>query len=56
VAAKDRMSNSVLFGNLSFDILPKMTVGLELSYWETKYKGLEPGESMVVEFTGQYAF
>jgi hypothetical protein len=56
VATRDRMSNSVLFGNLSFDILPKMTVGLELSYWETKYKNLEPGESMVLEFTGQYAF
>jgi hypothetical protein len=56
VAVRDRTSNSVLFGNVSFDILPKMTVGLELSYWETKYKGLESGQAMVFEFTGQYAF
>lgn len=56
IAIGGRTRNSFLFANSSFDILPQMTVGLELSYWETNYRDLAPGEAMVYEFTGAYAF
>jgi hypothetical protein len=56
IATTGRTLNSFFFVNSSFDILPKMTVGLEVSRWETGYRGLAPGEAMVFEFTGSYSF
>jgi len=51
-----RLENRFIFANTSFDILPKMTVGLEVSYWKTTYLARLPGESLIFEFTGAYAF
>lgn len=56
VANAGRTQNSFLFVNGSIDVLPKMTLGVELSYWDTTYRGLAPGEATVLEFTGAYAF
>lgn len=56
VANLGRIENSVFFVNSSFDVLPKMTLGLEFSYWDTQYRGQAPGKASVIEFTGMYAF
>lgn len=56
IANAGRTQNSFYFVNSTIDILPKMTVGLEVSYWQTKYRGLAPGNAAVFEFTGSYAF
>jgi hypothetical protein len=56
IANLGRTQNSVFFVNSSFDVLPKMTLGLEFSYWDTNYRGLDSGEAAVLEFTGAYGF
>lgn len=56
IANSGRTRNSFYFVNSSFDVLPTMNVGLEVSYRETTFRGLAPGEAVVLEFVGAYAF
>ncbi|MCA9229608.1 MAG: hypothetical protein KDA57_03085 [Planctomycetales bacterium] len=64
-----RVSNQVLFVNLTCDVTPQLLTGLETSYWKTHYQetrgGLvpddqlgptAPGEAVVVEFMVKYSF
>jgi len=37
LAAGSRSKNMAYFGNVRYSIVPQVTVGLELSYWETDY-------------------
>lgn len=37
----DRAQNLCLFANIEYSIVPQVTVGLELSHWETKYKNAD---------------
>ncbi len=43
----NRAKNQTIFGNISLDIVPQVTVGLEVSQWETQYIGDEdPSQSL----------
>jgi len=55
-AATGRIYNSFIFGNVSFDLTKKMNVGVEVTKWNTHFVNQTPGESVVIEFVGKYAF
>jgi len=56
VPTSGRIFNSFLFGNVSFDVTKKLILGVEVSHWRTNYQDKAPGDSMIFEFAGQYAF
>lgn len=56
IAPGGRTRNGFVFTNLSYDVTPKLSLGLEVSYWETRYAGLPGGDAMVFEFAGAYGF
>ena len=41
-----RSQNSCIFGNLTYALMSNVTVGVEVSQWETDYKGGESASSM----------
>lgn len=51
-----RTQNHFYFANLIWNVSPELEVGIELSWWETRYKGLAPGEAFRVEGTMRYHF
>ncbi len=55
-AASGRRYNSVIWGNLIYDITKQFTMGVEVGSWRTLYVGKEPGESIRVEFMTKYTF
>lgn len=64
-----RTYNQFIFGNIVFDLTPKLTMGFELSFWKTLYQETrvgqipdalltpsEPGDSLVYQWMVQYSF
>ena len=51
-----RTQNHFYFANLIWNVSPELEVGIELSWWETRYKGLAPGEAFRVEGAMRYHF
>jgi hypothetical protein len=56
VPSKGRTQNVSVWGNVTYDITKAVQVGVELSYWNTKYKDLESGESIRVQTSMIYRF
>lgn len=55
-SAAARRYNSVVWGNLIYDITKQFQAGLELGSWRTLYVGKTPGESIRLEFMAKYTF
>ena len=55
-AAVGRTFNSFGYTNLIVDVTKKLNLGFEVSYWTTRYLGLEEGNSVTFEFSGAYGF
>lgn len=51
-----RSQNHFWFGNAVFDVTKMFTVGLEVSYWKTKFVGLNDGEAVRIETVMKYRF
>lgn len=51
-----RIYNSAYFANLIYDVTKQFQLGVEVSSWKTLYHGLDPGESVRIEFMGKYGF
>lgn len=51
-----RVRNQFIFTNLVCDITDKFNVGLEVSWWETRFIGLAPGETVRIETVMKYNF
>ena len=45
----DRSKNQAIFGNIKYSIVPQVTLGLELSQWETEYKDADAAKAFRVE-------
>jgi hypothetical protein len=58
IAMTGRTYNHFLFGNVTYEITPKMIVGVEVTSWRTHYvdPAWRPGDSVTFEFMGRYAF
>ena len=56
VALKDRSKNQVVFGNVIYTLIPKVTLGLELSEWQTNYKGLPTANDFRIQTTTSLKF
>ncbi len=55
-AASDRTYNRFYFGNLVYDATKKLTFGVEVSSWETRFVNQTPGEDVRFEFMAKYGF
>ena len=51
-----RTQNHFYFANVIWNVSPELEVGVELSWWETRYRGLAPGETFRVEAAMRYHF
>lgn len=51
-----RTANSSVFGNVIYSWNEHAQIGLELSRWETQYKGLPDGDDLRVQTSFMYAF
>jgi len=64
-----RTYNQFIFGNIVFDVTPKLTTGFEVAFWKTLYHDTrleidpdlapmptDPGKSVVLEWMVQYGF
>ncbi|SYZ74392.1 conserved exported hypothetical protein [Candidatus Zixiibacteriota bacterium] len=47
--ASGRSRNSCVYGNVRYQLVPQVTVGLELSNWVTNYKNAEPVKDLRVQ-------
>ena len=56
LSAGRRSQNHFWFGNVVFDVTKQFTVGLEVSYWKTKFVGLSDGEAVRIETVMKYRF
>ena len=56
LSAGRRSQNHFWFGNVVFDVTKLFSVGLEVSYWKTKFVGLSDGEAVRVETVMKYRF
>ncbi len=56
LSAGRRSQNHFWFGNVVFDVTKLFTVGLEISYWKTKFVGLSDGEAVRIETVMKYRF
>lgn len=56
VAAGARTRNSCLFGNVRYDVNAHAQIGLELSRWDTNYKGPGDAKDMRVQASFIYKF
>jgi hypothetical protein len=45
----ERSKNQAIFGNIKYSIVPQVTLGLELSQWETEYKDADEAKAFRVE-------
>jgi len=52
----DRSNDIAYWGNVTYDINQAVQVGLELSYWDTEYKGQQDGDSLRVQMAMMYRF
>jgi len=52
----DRTENRCLFGNAIYSVNKNTEIGLELSHWRTKYRGLGDAESIRVQTSLTYQF
>jgi len=52
----DRSKNSSVWANFIYDITSHVRAGVELSYWRTHYKTLEPGKSFRIQYSLIYSF
>jgi len=51
-----RTQNHVFWANVVYNVSKVLEVGLETSWWETRYKGLRKGEAARIEFVMRYHF
>ncbi len=51
-----RVQNVSTWGNVTYDITKAVQAGLEISYWNTKYKGSRDGEDVRVQTALVYKF
>ncbi len=51
-----RSQNMSIFGNTFYSVNEAIMLGLELSYWETKYRDLDEGDSLRVQSSVMYSF
>lgn len=50
ISIGNRSKNQVIFGNIQYSIVPSVTLGLEVSQWETEYQGAaDPAQALRVE-------
>lgn len=51
-----RSQNQFYFANVIYRFTPLFTVGLEVSWWETRFVGLADGKALRIETVMQYRF
>ncbi len=56
LSAGRRSQNHFWFGNVVFDVTDLFSVGLEVSYWKTKFVGMADGEAVRIETVMKYRF
>jgi hypothetical protein len=56
LSAGRRSLNQFYFGNLIYDVTELFSVGVEASWWETRYVDLTPGEALRLEAVMKYRF
>jgi hypothetical protein len=45
----DRSKNQAIFGNVKYSLVPQVTLGVELSQWETEYKDVNSAKAFRIE-------
>jgi len=56
ISNANRRENSVVFGNTIYAINKNLDTGFELSYWKTKYSGLDKGKNLRGHFMMRIKF
>ncbi len=46
IANAARSKNTCYYGNINYDIVPQASIGVEVSQWETEYKGAESAKNL----------
>ncbi len=54
--ASQRTRNAMVFGNVTYSIVSNYVFGIEVSYWETKFVGLEKGDALHVAMVTKFIF
>lgn len=54
--SSERTRNSMLFGNLTYTILKNYLFGIEVSYWETEFLGMETGKALHTAAVTKFSF
>lgn len=49
LSAGNRSRNQAIFGNIKYNLVPQVTVGMEVTQWETDYLGGESAKALRVE-------
>ena len=49
LSSGNRAHNQAIFGNIKYDLIPQVTIGLEVTQWETKYLDAETAKSLRFE-------
>ena len=49
VGFADRSKNQCIFGNIQYELVPMVTLGLEVSNWETTYKDAEKVDNLRIQ-------
>ena len=55
-AASERTLNRMLFGNLTYSVLKNYVFGIEVSYWNTDFVGLQSGDALHVAGVTKFSF
>lgn len=56
LANSDKTQNSSVFGNCWYNVNSAVQTGFEISYWNTRYKGLGPKENLRAQWAWIYKF
>ncbi len=52
----ERTRNTMLFGNVTYSILKSYLFGIEVSYWETEFVGMETGKALHTAAVTKFTF
>lgn len=56
VVSGGREKNASIFGNVIYALSESLSIGMELSYWDTQYKDLDDGDAIRVQSSVIYKF
>lgn len=51
-----RSQNSAIFGNIQYNLVAPVTIGLEVTYWETQYKNSESTDNLRAQTSFVFSF